>query len=42
MKTAAEILNLMGASVRTAVLDSVRTADADLAQKIEDQMFTLR
>ena len=40
VKTAAEILNLMGASVETAVLDSVRTADADLAQKIEDQMFT--
>lgn len=40
VKTAAEILNFLGASVETAVLDSIRGGDADLAQKIEDQMFT--
>ena len=40
MKTAAEIINLMGASVETTVLDSIRQNDADLAQKIMDKMFT--
>ncbi|MFT4099678.1 MAG: flagellar motor switch protein FliG [Burkholderiaceae bacterium] len=39
-KTAAEILNFLGSSVETAVLESLRTADADLAQQITDQMFT--
>ncbi len=39
-KTAAEILNFLGSSVETAVLDSLRNADADLAQQITDQMFT--
>ncbi len=40
VKTAAEILNFLGASAESAVLDSIRSGDADLAQKIEDQMFT--
>ena len=40
VKTAAEILNFLGASAETAVLDAIRGGDADLAQKIEDQMFT--
>ena len=40
VKTAAEIINLMGASVETAVLDFVRDADNDLAQRIMDNMFT--
>jgi flagellar motor switch protein FliG len=39
-KPAAEILNLMGNSVETAVLDFIREADGDLAQKITDHMFT--
>ena len=40
VKTAAEIINLMGTSVETAVLDYIREADNDLAQKIMDNMFT--
>ena len=40
VKTAAEILNFLGASAESAVLDAIRAGDADLAQKIEDQMFT--
>ena len=39
-KTAAEILNMLGSSVETSVLDFVREADNDLAQKIMDNMFT--
>ena len=40
VKAAAEILNLMGSTHETAVLDYVREADNDLAQKIMDNMFT--
>ncbi len=40
VKTAAEIINLLGGSVETAVLDYIREADNDLAQKIMDNMFT--
>ena len=40
VKTAAEIINLMGASLETSVLDFVRDADNDLAQRIMDNMFT--
>lgn len=40
VKPAAEIINLMGSSVETSVLDYIREADADLAQKIMDNMFT--
>ncbi|MDR2208704.1 MAG: flagellar motor switch protein FliG [Azoarcus sp.] len=35
----AEILNFVGSSVETAILDNVREYDADLAQKILDEMF---
>jgi len=38
-KTAAEILNMLGSAIETAVLDFVREADNDLAQKIMDNMF---
>ena len=40
VKTAAEILNMLGSAVETSVLDFVREADAELAQKIMDNMFT--
>jgi flagellar motor switch protein FliG len=40
VKSAAEILNMMGSSVETTVLDYIREADGDLAQKIMDNMFT--
>src|SRR5918911_1731016 len=37
-KTAAEIINLLGSAVETSVLDYIREADNDLAQKIMDNM----
>ena len=40
VKTAAEIINLLGGSVETSVLDYIREADNELAQKIMDNMFT--
>ena len=40
VKTAAEVLNLMGTVVETSVLDYIRSTDVDLAQKISDNMFT--
>ncbi len=40
VKPAAEIINMMGGSIETAVLDYIREADNDLAQKIMDNMFT--
>ena len=40
VKTAAEIINLMGSSVETSALDYIREADNELAQKIMDNMFT--
>ncbi len=40
VKAAAEIINLLGGSVETSVLDFIREADSDLAQKIMDNMFT--
>ena len=40
VKPAAEIINLMGSSLETSVLDYIREADSDLAQKITDNMFT--
>ncbi|MCR5885978.1 flagellar motor switch protein FliG [Rhizobacter sp. J219] len=40
VKTAAEMINLLGGSVETAVLDYIREADNELAQKIMDNMFT--
>ena len=39
-KSAAEIINMCGSSVETSALDFIREADADLAQKIMDNMFT--
>ncbi|MFM2449440.1 MAG: flagellar motor switch protein FliG [Pseudomonadota bacterium] len=40
VKAAAEVINMMGTSVETAVLDYIREADNELAQKIMDNMFT--
>jgi flagellar motor switch protein FliG len=40
VKTAAEIINLLGTAVETTVLDYIRESDSDLAQKIMDNMFT--
>jgi flagellar motor switch protein FliG len=39
-KTAAEIINLMGNAVETSILDYIRETDGELAQKIQDNMFT--
>ncbi|HEY0878402.1 MAG TPA: flagellar motor switch protein FliG [Zeimonas sp.] len=39
-KAAAEILNFFGGSNEATVLDAIREHDADLAQRIADQMFT--
>ncbi len=39
-KTAAEMINMLGSSVETSVLDFIREADNELAQKIMDNMFT--
>jgi len=40
VKTAAEILNFLGSSAEATTVESIRQFDADLAQKIMDQMFT--
>lgn len=40
VKPAAEILNMLGASIESSVLDFIRANDNDLAQKILDNMFT--
>jgi flagellar motor switch protein FliG len=40
VKSAADILNMLGSAVETTVLDYIREADSDLAQKIMDNMFT--
>lgn len=40
IKPAAEIINMLGSAIETSVLDYIREADADLAQKIMDNMFT--
>lgn len=40
VKTAAEIINMLGGSIETSVLDYIREADNELAQKIMDNMFT--
>ncbi len=39
VKTAAEILNFMGGTVESSVLGSIKELDAELAQKIQDEMF---
>ena len=38
-RAAAEILNYLGGTLETSVIEAVRQHDADLAQKIIDQMF---
>ncbi|RZL06732.1 MAG: flagellar motor switch protein FliG, partial [Rubrivivax sp.] len=40
VKTAAEIINMMGTQIENSVIDSIREFDPDLAQKIMDKMFT--
>jgi flagellar motor switch protein FliG len=40
VKVAADILNYMGGAIEASVLARIREHDADLAQKIQDQMFT--
>ena len=39
IKTAAEMINLMGTAIESTVIESIRNHDADLAQKIMDKMF---
>jgi flagellar motor switch protein FliG len=39
VRTAAEILNFLGSAIETSVVDAVREHDAELAQKILDEMF---
>lgn len=39
VKTAAEMINLLGSNAETAAIDFIREADSDLAQKIMDNMF---
>jgi flagellar motor switch protein FliG len=39
-KTAAEIINMLGSTVESTILDYIRQSDAELAQKIMDNMFT--
>jgi flagellar motor switch protein FliG len=40
VKTAAEMINLLGTSIETSALDYIREADNDLAQRIMDNLFT--
>jgi flagellar motor switch protein FliG len=40
VKSAAEIINMMGSSVEASALDYIREMDGELAQKIMDNMFT--
>ena len=40
VKTAADILNYMGGAVETSVLSNIREHDPELAQRVQDQMFT--
>ena len=39
IKTAAEMINLMGTALEGTVIESIRSHDPDLAQKIMDKMF---
>ena len=39
IRTTADILNCMGSSIEAAVIEAVKGHDADLAQKIVDEMF---
>ncbi len=40
VQTAADIINMMGTQIETAVIESIRALDAELAQRIMDKMFT--
>jgi flagellar motor switch protein FliG len=40
VKSAAEIINMMGSTVEASALDYIREMDGELAQKIMDNMFT--
>ncbi|GAA6143254.1 flagellar motor switch protein FliG [Hydrogenophaga sp. 5NK40-0174] len=40
VQTAADIINMMGSAIESTVMESIREVDQDLAQKIEDKMFT--
>ena len=40
VKTAAEIINLVGTQIETAMIEAIREHDDDLAQKIVEKMFT--
>ncbi len=40
VKSTADILNYMGGTIEASVLANIRENDPDLAQKIQDQMFT--
>lgn len=40
VRTAAEILNFVGATSEKVVLDDIRAFDSELSQKIQDEMFT--
>ena len=39
VKSAAEIINMMGSTIEGTVIESIRSHDPDLAQKIMDKMF---
>ncbi len=39
VKTAAEIINMMGTSIESAVIEAIHDFDPDLAQRIMDKMF---
>jgi flagellar motor switch protein FliG len=39
-QAAAEIINMMGSQIEVSSLDYIRELDAELAQKIQDNMFT--
>lgn len=39
VKTAAEMINLLGNAIESTVIESIRNHDPDLAQKIMDKMF---
>ena len=39
VKAAAEIINLLGANIESTVIESIKSYDSDLAQKIMDKMF---
>jgi len=41
VKTAAEIINLLGSNIDTAVIESIRAHDPDLAQKIMDHRLPI-